>query len=142
MAKMIFVSLPVADVARATAFYEAVGAVKNPQFCDHTTSCMVFSDTIYVMLTTHEKFSHFTTKKIVDAKTSCEVLLCLSADSRAEVDDIVTRAADAGGVLDPSPIDDYGWMYGRSFEDLDGHGWGVNYMDLEAAKAQFATENA
>lgn len=142
MAKMIFVSLPVANVARATAFYEAVGAVKNPQFSDHTTSCMVFSENIYAMLTTHEKFNQFTTKKIVDARTSCQVLLCISADSRAEVDDIVTRAAKAGGVLDPSPIDDYGWMYGRSFEDLDGHGWGVNYMDMEAANAQFATENA
>jgi uncharacterized protein len=142
MAKMIFVNLPVSDVARATAFYEAVGAVKNPQFCDHTTSCMVFSDTIYAMLMSHERFNQFTSKKIADTRTSCEVLLCLSADSRAEVDDIVTRAANAGGVLDPSPIDDYGWMYGRSFEDPDGHGWGVNWMDLEAAAKAHATENA
>jgi uncharacterized protein len=116
--------------------------VKNPQFCDHTTSCMVFSDTIYAMLMSHERFNQFTSKKIADTKTSCEVLLCLSADSRAEVDDIVTRAANAGGVLDPSPIDDYGWMYGRSFEDPDGHGWGVNWMDLEAAAKAHATENA
>ena len=143
MAKMIFVNLPVADVARATAFYEAIGAVKNPQFCDDTSSCMVFSEAIYVMLMTHEKFNFFTSKKITDTRTSCEVLLCLSADSRAEVDVIVTGGARAGGTLDPSPIDDYGWMYGRSFEDLDGHGWGVNWMDLEAAaKAQSATENA
>ena len=142
MPRMIFVNLPVTDVGRATAFYEAIGAVKNPQFSDHTASCMVFSETIYVMLATHEKFNHFTSKTIADTKTSCEVLLCISADSRTEVDDIVTKAARAGGVLDPSPVDDYGWMYGRSFEDLDGHGWGVNYMDMEAAKAQFATENA
>lgn len=142
MAKMIFVNLPVADVARATAFYEAVGAVRNPQFCDATASCMVFSDTICVMLTSHEKFNQFTSKKIADTRTSCEVLLCLSADSRAEVDDIVARAARAGGTLDPSPVDDYGWMYGRSFEDLDGHGWGVNYMDMQAAEANCVTENA
>ncbi len=142
MAKMIFVNLPVADLARATAFYEAVGAVKNPQFCDPTASCMVLSDTIHVMLLTHDKFNFFTSKKIVDAKTSCEVLLCISADSRGEVDDIVSKAHAAGGVLDPSPVDDYGWMYGRSFEDPDGHGWGVNYMDMEAFNAQRATENA
>ena len=142
MAKMIFVSLPVGNLAKSTAFYEAVGATRNPQFSDDTTSCMVFSETIHAMLTTHEKYSQFTSKKIADAKTTSQVLLCMSADSRDEVDDIVNKAARAGGTLDPSPVDDYGWMYGRSFEDPDGHGWGVNYMDLEAAKAQLATENA
>ena len=74
MAKMIFVNLPVADLARATAFYEAVGAVKNPQFCDHTASCMVFSETIYAMLMTHEKYSQFTSKKIADARTTSQVM--------------------------------------------------------------------
>jgi predicted lactoylglutathione lyase len=142
MAKMIFVNLPVADLARATAFYEAVGAVKNPQFSDHTASCMVFSETIHAMLMTHEKFCQFTSKKIADTNTSCEVLLCVSADSRGEVDDIVNKAKAAGGAADPSPPDDFSFMYGRSFEDPDGHGWGVNYMDVEAFKAQFATENA
>lgn len=142
MAKMIFVNLPVADLARATAFYEAIGAVKNPQFCDPTGSCMEFSDTIYVMLMTHEKYGQFTSKKIADAKTTSQVLLCLSADSRGEVDAIVSKAAGAGGVADPSPKDEYDFMYGRSFEDLDGHLWGVNWMDLEAFKTQFATENA
>jgi predicted lactoylglutathione lyase len=142
MAKMIFVNLPVADVARATAFYEAIGAVKNPQFCDHTASCMVFSDTIHVMLMTHEKYSQFTSKKIADARTTSQVLLCLSADSRGEVDDIVNKATSVGGIPDPSPVDEYGWMYGRSFEDPDGHLWGVNWMDLEAFNAQLATENA
>ena len=142
MSKLIFVNLPVADLKRATAFYEAIGATKNEQFCDATASCMVFSETIHAMLLTHDKFRQFTSKKIADTRTSCEVLLCVSADSRGEVDDIVNKAKAAGGAADPSPTDDFGWMYGRSFEDPDGHGWGVNYMDLEAFKAQFATENA
>ena len=143
MAKMIFVNLPVADVARATAFYEAIGAVKNPQFCDPTTSCMVFSDNIYAMLMSHEKYGQFTSKKIADARTTSQVLLCLSADSRGEVDAIVDKAEAAGGTADPSPKDEYDFMYGRSFEDLDGHLWGVNWMDLEAFTAQqHASENA
>jgi predicted lactoylglutathione lyase len=140
MPRMIFLNLPVSDLARATAFYEAVGAVKNPQFSDHTASCMVFSDTIYVMLLTHGKFRQFTPKKIADARTSSEVLITISADSRDDVDDIVAKAKAGGGVTDPSPKDDYGFMYGRSFEDPDGHLWGVNWMDLEAApKAPPAT---
>lgn len=142
MAKMIFVNLPVKDLARATAFYEAIGAVKNPQFCDPSGSCMVFSDTIYAMLLTHEKYSQFTSKKIADAKATSQVLLCVSADSRGEVDAIVGKAAAAGGIADPSPVDEYDFMYGRSFEDPDGHLWGVNWMDMEAFNAQPATENA
>jgi uncharacterized protein len=143
MAKMIFVNLPVADLPRATAFYEAIGAVKNEQFCDGTASCMVFSDTIHAMLLTHDKFSQFTPKKIADAKTSSEVLICLSADSRGEVDGIVGRAEAAGGGVDPYPKQDYGFMYGRSFEDPDGHIWEVMWMDVEAAmKAQSAMADA
>jgi predicted lactoylglutathione lyase len=139
MAKMIFVSLPVSDLKRATAFYEAVGAVKNVQFSDDTASCMVFSDTIHAMLMTHDKYRHFTSKKIVDPKTSSQMLLCITADSRAEVDDIVGKATAAGGVPDPSPKDEYDFMYGRSFEDLDGHTWGINWIDVEAmAKAHSA----
>ena len=92
MAKMIFVNLPVSDLARATAFYQAIGAVKNEQFCDDTASCMVFSETIHAMLLTHDKFRQFTPKKIADAKTSSEVLICLSADSREAVDDMVGKA--------------------------------------------------
>jgi predicted lactoylglutathione lyase len=130
---MIFVNLPVSDLARATAFYEAVGAVKNPQFSDHTASCMVFSDTIYAMLMIHDKFRQFSPKPIADASTTSQMLLCLSEDSRDAVDDMVSKAAAAGGVADPSPKDEYDFMYGRSFEDPDGHLWGVNWMDLEAA---------
>ena len=131
MAKLIFINLPVSDLARATAFYQAIGAVKNEQFCDNTASCMVLSDTIHAMLMTHDKYRQFTTKKIADAKTTSQVLLCISADSRAEVDDVVRKAGSAGGVIDPSPQDDYDFLYGRSFEDLDGHLWGVNWMNFE-----------
>jgi uncharacterized protein len=143
MPKMIFVNLPVSDLERATAFYEAVGAVKNPQFSDHTASGMVISDTIHVMLLTHEKFSQFTTKKIADSRTTTEVLLCLSADSRDDVDGTVAKAAAAGGRADPGPTQDYGFMYGRSFEDPDGHIWEIMWMDVEAAAAAMSeTANA
>ena len=142
MAKLIFINLPVSDLARATAFYQAIGAVKNAQFSDDTASCMVFSDTIHAMLMTHEKYRQFTTKKIADAKTTSQVLICISADSRAEVDDFVSKAESAGGVIDPSPQDDYDFMYGRSFEDLDGHLWGVNWMDFEAVAKETAAPPA
>jgi uncharacterized protein len=143
MAKLIFVNLPANDLARATAFYQAIGAIKNEQFCDETASCMVFSETIHAMLLTHDKFRQFTPKKIADAKTSSEVLICISADSRDAVDDIVGKADAAGGAADPSPKQDYGFMYGRSFEDPDGHIWEVMWMDVEAAaKAQSAVADA
>ncbi len=143
MAKLIFVNLPVSDLARATAFYQAIGATRNEQFCDDTASCMVFSDTIHAMLLTHDKFRQFTPKKIADARTSSEVLICLSADSRDAVDHMVGNAKAAGGSADPSPKQDYGFMYGRSFEDPDGHIWEVMWMDVEAAaKAQSAGADA
>jgi len=133
MAKLIFINLPVTDLARATAFYQAVGARKNDQFSDGTASCMVFSETIHAMLLTHEKFRQFTPKDIANAKTTTEVLICVSADSRDAVDDVVGKAGAAGGRPDPSPKQDYGVMYGRSFEDPDGHIWEVMWMDVEAA---------
>ncbi|OAF08678.1 MULTISPECIES: VOC family protein [Bradyrhizobium] len=136
MPKMIFVSLPVTDLKRATAFYEAVGAVKNPQFSDETASCMVFSETIFAMLVTHDKFRQFTPRPIMDARAASQVLLCLSADSRSEVDDIVGKAVVAGGMPDPSPKEEFSFMYGRSFEDPDGHMWGVTWVDMAAAPAQ------
>jgi predicted lactoylglutathione lyase len=143
MTKMIFVNLPVSNLARATAFYQAVGAAKNDQFSDDTASCMVFSETIHAMLLTHDKFRQFTSKKIADAKTSCEVLICISADSRDAIDDIVAKAKSAGGSPDPTPTQDFGFMYGRSFEDPDGHIWEVMWMDVEAAaQAQSATADA
>jgi uncharacterized protein len=138
MSKLIFVNLPVSDLERATAFYQAVGAEKNEQFSDGTASCMVFSEAIHVMLLTHDKFRQFTPKTIVDAKTASEVLICVSADSRKGVDDVVAKAGAAGGRLDPCPKHDFGFMYGRSFEDPDGHIWEVMWMDVEAAKTAMA----
>jgi len=134
MSKLIFVNLPVTDLPKSIAFYEALGAVKNEQFTDDTAACMVISETIHAMLLTHDKFRQFTPKAIADAKTSTEVLICLSSDSREDVDATVAKAGAAGGKIDPGPKQDYGFMYGRSFEDPDGHIWEVMWMDLEAAK--------
>ncbi len=134
MSKLIFVNLPVSDLPRSIAFYEALGAVKNEQFTDHTAACMVFSETIHAMLLTHDKFRQFTPKAIADASKSTEVLICLSSDSREDVDATIAKAGAAGGNIDPGPKQDYGFMYGRSFEDPDGHIWEVMWMDLEAAK--------
>lgn len=138
MQKLIFVNLPVRDLQRSTEFYKAVGAEQNMMFSDATASCMVFSDTIHVMLLTHEKFSHFSPRPIADANEVSQALFCLSAATRDEVDLIVEKAGAAGGAVDPSPVDEYDFMYGRSFADLDGHLWGINWMDLEAAKAAMA----
>jgi len=143
MAKLIFINLPVTDLARATAFYQAIGAQKNEQCSDATGACMMLSETIHAMLLTHDKFRQFTTKDIADARTATSVLLCVTADSRDAVDDIVARATAAGGRADPSPKDEYDFVYGRSFEDLDGHMWGVTWMDVEAmANAQSVSAEA
>jgi predicted lactoylglutathione lyase len=138
MTQLVFINLPVTDLPRAVRFYEAVGASVNPQFTDETAACMVFSETIFVMLLTHEKFAQFAKKPIADAHATTQVLICLSRDSRAAVDEITQKAGAAGGVLDPSPVQDFGFMYGRSFEDPDGHIFEVMWMDLEAAKAAWA----
>jgi hypothetical protein len=132
MARMIFVNLPVTELEKAVAFYEAVGATRNPQFSDHTAACMVFSETIHVMLLTHEKFTQFTPRPVADARAASEVLLCLSAESREAVDEMVGAAAASGGVADPGFKQDHGFMYGRSFEDPDGHIWEVMWMDVAA----------
>ena len=135
MPKLIFVNLPVADLARATAFYEAVGARKDPRFSDAAGSCMVLSETIHVMLLTHDKFRQFAPKPVADAKAATGVLFCVSAESRGEVDAVVGKAGDAGGRADPAPKQDHGCMYGRSFEDPDGHVWEVMWMDMAAMGA-------
>lgn len=133
MPKMIFVNLPVKDIARSTAFYESVGATRNPMFSNEDTSCMVYSDTIYSMLMTHERFSSFTTRKIADAHAALQVGLCLTVDSRTEVDETIANAVKAGGAPDPDPAQDHGFMYGRSFADPDGHIWEIVWMDADAA---------
>lgn len=132
MSKMIFVNLPVTDLKKSKAFYEAIGAVNNPAFTDDTAACMVFSETIYAMLLTHDKWRQFTSKPIVNAHQDAQVLLCLSAESRDEVSGMVDKAHGAGGNADPTPTQDFGFMYGRSFEDLDGHIWEVMWMDPNA----------
>jgi predicted lactoylglutathione lyase len=131
MSRLIFLNLPVSDLPRSTAFYEALGFDRNPQFSDDTASCMVLSDVIHVMLLTHDKFRMFTPKEVADSHRTSEVLLCISCDSRAAVDEI-TEAALAHGSREPSPKDEYDFMYGRSFEDPDGHMWGPMWMDVAA----------
>ena len=133
MSRMIFVNLPVGDLAQSRSFLEALGAVNEPKFTDETAACMTLSDSIHVMLLTHDKFSQFTPRPIADAKTGSEVLLCLSESSRESVDSTLERAVAAGGTADPSPKQDYGVMYGRSVADPDGHIWEVMWMDPAAA---------
>ena len=132
MSKLIFVNLPVSNLQRSVAFYEAIGGQKNPMFSDDTAACMVFSDTIHVMLLTHDKFRQFTSKRIADPRETAQVLICISSENRQAVDEITENALAAGGREAREP-QDYGFMYGRSFEDLDGHIWEPMWMDVEAA---------
>jgi len=135
MSKMIFVNLPVTDLNRSIAFYEAVGARKEPKFSNEAAAMMVLSDTISVMLLNHDFYSTFTSKPIADAHQSSQVLLALSADSIADVDATVDKAGAAGGVADPGPKQEMGGlMYGRSFEDPDGHHWETMWMDSAFAE--------
>ena len=136
MPKMIFVNLPVKDLAAATRFYEAIGCEKNEQFSDHQASSMVWSDTITFHLLTNDYFGTFTPKKIADAHATSEVLLALSRDSREEVDAIADAAAAAGGKADVRERMDLGWLYNRAFEDPDGHVFEAVSMDMGAASAE------
>jgi uncharacterized protein len=132
--QMIFVNLPVADLARSKAFYEAIGLTNNKQFTDDDAACMVLSETISVLLMTHAKWAKFTPKTIPDHKTNAQVLLCISRGSRDAVDAILQAAVKAGASPDPTPAQDFGFMYGRSFEDPDGHIWETMWMDPAAVK--------
>jgi predicted lactoylglutathione lyase len=135
MPKLIFINLPVTDLSRSIAFYEAIGARKEPKFSNEQAAMIVLSDTIHVMLLTHDFYATFTGKPIADAHASSQVLLALSADSTGEVDETVEKASAAGGTADPGPKQDMGgMMYGRSFEDPDGHHWEVMWMDAKAAE--------
>ena len=131
MPQMIFLNLPVKDLPRSTAFFQALGFSFNPQFTDDTAACMVISDTIFAMLLTHAKFESFSPKPIADTNESIEVLTCLSRESRADVDAIVKAAVAAGGSTYNAP-QDHGFMYGHGFRDLDGHVWEVMWMDPAA----------
>jgi len=132
--RMIFVNLPVTDLQKSRAFLEALGAVNEPKFTDETAACMQLSESIFVMLLTHDKFRQFTPRPIADAKAASEVLLCISAESRESVDTAVERAVANGGTADPAPKQDYGVMYGRSVADPDGHIWEIMWMDAAAAE--------
>jgi predicted lactoylglutathione lyase len=125
---MIFVNLPVHDLPKSTAFYQAVGGTMNPQFSDETASCMVFSEAIHVMLLTHDKYRTFSQRPIADAHQTSAALIALTVEDRAMVDDIVGLAAATGGVADPNPKQDHGFMYGRSYEDPDGNVWEIIWM--------------
>ena len=134
MHKQIFVNLPVADLTKSKAFFEALGLTINPQFTNDQAACVVVGESIYAMLLVHDFFKGFTSKPIADAKQTTEALVCLSCESRAEVDAVVAKAVAAGGSAPRSP-QDHGFMYGHGFEDLDGHIWELAYMDMSAFPA-------
>ena len=141
MSKMIFINLPVADVAASTAFYEAIGFTKNETFSGDHASSMIWSDTIHVMLIGHPFYSTLTNKTIIDARTTSGVLLVPSFDSREAVDAFNAAAIAAGG-RELHGAEDAGFMYSRAFEDLDGHGWGPMWMDVDAAMSAQAAPAA
>jgi uncharacterized protein len=131
MSRTIIISLPVTDLKASVAFYTALGFVKNPQFTDDTAAFMVWSETINVMLLTHAKWRTFTTRPI-PPKTSSEVALNISCDSREAVNAMNVAAAKHGGIADINPVQDHESMYGRDFADPDGHIWGAMWMDMSA----------
>lgn len=128
---MIFVNLPVADLEKSMAFYEALGFTNNPHFTDETAAGMVLSETIHVMLLTHAKWRTFTDRPIPPADAS-EVMLALSCENREAVDAMCEAASANGGTADINPPQDHGFMYGRSLADLDGHVWESFWMDPAA----------
>ncbi len=128
MATNIFVNLPVSDLAKSMAFFKALGYSFNEQFTDETAASLVISENIYVMLLTHAKMKEFTRKEIADATKTTEVIVCLTCDSRAAVDTLADKALAAGGSNCREPME-YGTMYGRSFQDPDGHIWEAFWMD-------------
>jgi len=135
MHKQIFVNLAVNDLPRSKAFFESLGLTFNPQFTNDKGACLVISEHIYAMLLVKDFFKTFTDKAIVDTDKATEVLLCLSCESRAEVDAVVAKAVAAGGKT-PRPKQDYGFMYSHGFEDPDGHTWELTYMDMAALPKQ------
>ena len=132
MHKQIYVNLPVADLPRSRAFFESIGLHFEPKFSNDQGACLVIEEgSIHAMLLTRDFFKTFTSKPVADATRSTEVLVCLSCESRAEVDALVQRALAAGGTA-PRPPQDHGFMYAHGFEDLDGHIWELVAMDPNA----------
>jgi hypothetical protein len=134
-ARKIFVNLPVRDLQRSIEFFTKLGFAFNPNFTDDKCTCMIISEEAFVMLIVESRFKDFTSKQICDTSTSTESLFCLSAGSRAEVDELVNKALEVGGTP-AQPPQDHGYMYYRSFHDLDGHHWEVMYMDTSAIPPQ------
>lgn len=132
MTRMIFVNLPVAELARSVEFYSAIGWTQNPHFSDDTAACMVWSDTIHAMLLTHDKWRAFCSRDIPDAHGSAQVMLALNFEDRAEVDRVTELAGSHDGLSDPNPVQDHGFMYSRSLADPDGHIWEIFWMDPSA----------
>lgn len=132
MSNKIFINLPVSDLAASRRFHEALGATHNPQFSDDTAACMVLSDSIFFMLLTHDKYRQFTSLPIADATASSSALIALSIEAREDVDRTLDAAVAAGGTADPGPIQDHGFMYGRSVADPDGHHFELFWMDPAA----------
>lgn len=129
MAKQVFINLAVEDVDKSMKFYTKMGFTNNPQFSDDSAKCMVWSEDIFLMIMTHEKFRTFTTKPIADTKSSLAGIFSLAVESVDEVNRIANNALEGGGV-EPSEMKDYGFMQLRSIEDFDGHTWEVFYMDM------------
>ncbi|GGH18875.1 glyoxalase/bleomycin resistance/extradiol dioxygenase family protein [Sphingobacterium alkalisoli] len=129
MAKQVFINLAVKDLQKSMSFYSALGFTNNPQFSDDTGKCMVWSENIFVMLLTHEKFSTFATKPIADTKNNVAGLFSLSLDSIDDVNNTMENGLKAGGT-EPSELKDYGFMQQRTIEDFDGHTWEIFYMDM------------
>ena len=131
--RMLFVNLPVADVERSKAFFAALGFSYNPSFSDETSACMPIGEHAFVMLLGRERFAELSKLPIADPTTHALALYCFSVSSREEVDAVSAAALAAGGV-EADGAEDYGFMYSRSFFDLDGHGWQVMWMDPAAAE--------
>jgi len=129
MAKQVFINLVVADLQKSMDFYTAIGFINNPQFSDDSGKCMVWSENIFLMIMTQEKFKAFSTKPIADTRNSIAALFSLSLDSIDEVNNLMTNGLKAGGT-EPNEMRDYGFMQQRTIEDFDGHTWEVFYMDI------------
>jgi predicted lactoylglutathione lyase len=131
LSKQIYVNLPVKDLNRSVDFFTKVGFEFNAQFTDENATCMVVGENIFVMLLVEKFFQTFTKKEIADAAKTTEVIVAISAESREQVDEIADKALEAGCIPSNDPAD-HGFMYSRSFQDLDGHLWEITYMDMSA----------
>ena len=134
MTTKIFVNLPVKDLNRAVEFFTKLGFKFNPQFTDKNATCMIISEDIFVMLLVEEFFKTFTKKEICNTSKNIEAIIALSAESRENVDEMINKAIEAGGV-EPRKPKDHGWMYDRAFEDIDGHLWEITYMNKSSLKS-------